>query len=158
MSSLATIWWSIWFFRNQRIFKNDKSSKYKIVEFIIRQHINWQAAKVVNKGISSFKTRQHSNEVRKKKNTKWEKPSRDTFKLNFDGSLRGNKSAATGYVIRDHDGNIISMKGESVSKSTVIGAEASAVRRGIIEAKRLRIRDISIEGDSLSVINALKGT
>ena len=39
-----------------------------------------------------------------------------------------------------------------------MGAEASAVRRGILEAKRLKIRDISIEGDNLSVINALKGT
>ena len=50
------------------------------------------------------------------------------------------------------------MKGESVSKNSVLGAEASAVRRGILEAKRLKIRDISIEGDNLSVINALKGT
>ena len=50
------------------------------------------------------------------------------------------------------------MKGEAVPKSTVVGAEASAVRRGILEAKRLNIRDIIIECDNLSVVNALKGT
>ncbi len=34
MSILATIWWSIWYFRNQIVFNNDNKDKPKVVEFI----------------------------------------------------------------------------------------------------------------------------
>ena len=49
------------------------------------------------------------------------------------------------------------MNGESITKKTVVGAEAATVSKGISEAKRLSIKDIIIEGDNLCVINALKG-
>ena len=49
------------------------------------------------------------------------------------------------------------MNGESITKKTVVGAEAAAVSKGISEAKRLSIKDIIIEGDNICVINALKG-
>ena len=61
-------------------------------------------------------------------------------------------------MIRDHQGKVVSMKGESIEKTTVVGAEASAVCKGISEALRLNINDVIIEGDNLCVINALKGT
>ena len=56
------------------------------------------------------------------------------YKINFDGSLNKDGRASTGFVIRDHQGKIISMRGESISKTTVFGAEASAVCTAITEA------------------------
>ena len=50
------------------------------------------------------------------------------------------------------------MKCEKVPKNTVMGAEATTVSREITEAIKLKIKDITIEGDNLSVVNVLKGT
>ena len=67
-----------------------------------------------------------------------------------------NGSASTGFVIRDEQARVKSMKGEQVHCSSVVGAEANAARRGITEAIRLKIKDLIIEGDNFCVINALK--
>ncbi len=49
MSALATTWWSIWYFRNQRVFNNDKSSKEKIGKFLLGEQNNWRIANEAEK-------------------------------------------------------------------------------------------------------------
>ncbi len=69
LSILVMVWWSIWFFRNKRVFKNDQSSKYKIGEFIKRHQINWKLVKTYDKGEKSRLSGKHIREDRQKKTT-----------------------------------------------------------------------------------------
>ena len=161
MSRLAIAWWSVWYFRNQIIFNNNTTwNTTNIVEFIKKQFLSWSQAKQEEKmdGINTQKTNNKRTSARKKKGIHWEKPEVGQYKINFDGSLNSNGKASTGFVIRDYQGEIVSMKGESIEKATVVGAEAAAVCKGISEALRLNIKDVIIEGDNLCVINAIKGT
>ena len=109
-------------------------------------------------GINISKSNNGRMVTRRKNGIHWEKPEIGQYKINFDGSLNKDGKASTGFVIRDHQGKIVSMKGESIEKTTVVGAEASVVCKGISEALSLNIKDVTIEGDNLCVINALKGT
>ena len=160
MSKLAIAWWSIWYFRNQIVFNNISWDSKNIKEFIKRQHNNWINTKKEEKSdhIPFPIANNISEQRRKKKGIKWEKPDVGWYKLNFDGSVKDNGKTSTGYVIRDHEGKIISMKGESILDSSVIESEASSISKGIVDAVRRNIRDIIIEGDNMCVINALKGT
>ena len=49
------------------------------------------------------------------------------------------------------------MGDEKIHCNSTVGAEANAARIGIIEAIKLKIKDLIIEGDNLCLINALKG-
>ena len=93
---------------------------------------------------------------RKRTGIKWDKPNTEQFKLNFHCSLINGK-ASTGFVIRNDQARVISMRGEQVHCATVIGTEAYAASRGITEAIKLNIKDLIIEGDNICVINALNG-
>ena len=77
--------------------------------------------------------------------------------MNFDGSLLPDGRSSTGFVIRDDEAKVISLKGEGIPPCSVFGAEAETVRKGIMEFLSLNIQNLIIEGDNLGVINALKG-
>ena len=148
MSKLTVAWWSIWYFRNQIIFNNNISWNIKtMAEFIKRQHHSWNQAKKEESmdKITKSKDNKGMNTTRKQIGIQWEKPDRGWCKINFDGSLNKEGSASIGYIIRDHNGKVITMNGESITKKTVVGAEAATVSKGISEAKRLSIKDIIIE-------------
>ncbi len=81
------------------------------------------------------------------------------FKLNFDGSSKGNPGLArSGAVIYNKEGN------ECWANSYYIGdkctnnyAEYAGLYCGMKKAHEMGIKDLKVEGDSLLVINQMKG-
>ena len=69
-------------------------------------------------------------QFRIKKEIKWEKLDNGKFKLNFHGSLV-NGNASIGFVIRDENARVITMRGEKVYCNSVVGVEVNATRKGI---------------------------
>ena len=79
------------------------------------------------------------------------------MKLNFDGSVK-NGISKIGFIIRNHKGEILDMHNQTVHEKQIIQVEARALLEGVLRAEALGITKIIIEGDNLSVINAIKKT
>ena len=162
MSKLVFIWWSIWYFRNQIIFRNEAENIQGIINFIKNQIHNWGKTKSYSEEMEEIignKTNKSASETRrKKKGIKWEKPPPGVFKLNFDGSRLDSGKTSIGFIIRDSNARTVAIQAASCNFESVIGAEATAVYLGIKKAIQLKIQNLEIEGDNMCIINALKGT
>lgn len=77
------------------------------------------------------------------------------IKLKFDGLIR-DSSVAAGIIIRDHLGNLVHATAFNLGHINVFIAEATTLHRGIEIASQLGIKHITIEGDNLLVVNAIK--
>ena len=99
----------------------------------------------------------HANEVPHPPLVKWQAPTKDLYKANFDGALFPDIHAVgIGVVIRDHLGQTVaSLSEQTALPSTVEAVEAIACRRAITFAQEIGLRDVIVEGDSETVINLL---
>ncbi|XP_062014037.1 uncharacterized protein LOC133730471 [Rosa rugosa] len=87
---------------------------------------------------------------------RWQTPSGDHVKINFDGSiLKG--SAAGGFVIRDFLGKPLLAATRHMGKITVPVAEAVALHDSLHCALERGFMRIEVEGDSKLVIDAVCG-
>jgi len=100
-------------------------------------------------GISSTPTQTHIF-------IRWHSPNPHWIKLNFDGSLQ-NSSAAGGFILRDWRGASLLTGASNYGASSIIVAEARALRDGVQAATRAGYRWLQVEGDNLTVIEALQG-
>ena len=67
----------------------------------------------------------------------WVPPQKNFIKLNFDGSLLSDGSAAYGFVLRDEDGKaLLSGVGSIPSNLSILVAEAWGLREGIRAVER----------------------
>ncbi|KAK9991626.1 hypothetical protein SO802_026611 [Lithocarpus litseifolius] len=83
----------------------------------------------------------------------WEKPPRGWLKLNSDGSaMRNPERAGGGGLIRDHDGNWLKGYARGIGYTNSALAELWALRDGLMLAKEMRIQQLIIELDALSVV------
>ncbi|BFG15997.1 hypothetical protein CerSpe_022710 [Prunus speciosa] len=87
-------------------------------------------------------------------NIKWKPPSLDWIKVNFDGSVRGNL-AATGFVIRDWNGNVRLASAKNSGQMSITVAECLALRDGLAHAIHNGWRKILVEGDSKLIIDCV---
>jgi len=87
---------------------------------------------------------------------KWHPPPPGFVKINFDGSLL-NSSAAGGYVLRDWTGKLLKIGVTNYGHSSIVVAEARAVKDGVSAAIQAGYRSLLIEGDNTTVIQALTG-
>ena len=87
----------------------------------------------------------------------WCPLSSQPFKANFDGVVFNNShSAGVGVIIRDRNGKVIAAMSERIPlPSTVLEVEAMACRRAVKFAYEVGIQDITFEGDSLTMIQAI---
>ncbi|KAL6293667.1 hypothetical protein ACE6H2_001809 [Prunus campanulata] len=83
---------------------------------------------------------------------KWKPPPLDWIKLNFDGSVRGNL-AATGFVIRDWNGNVRLAGAKNSGQVSITVAECLALRDGLAHAIHNGWRKVLVEGDSKLIID-----
>ena len=81
---------------------------------------------------------------RKQKSKYWEKREQGWVKINFDGSVLQDNSACTGFIIRDHNGDIIGIGTNRTRSSSVLQTEARALREGIVAAKQRGFKKILI--------------
>ena len=86
----------------------------------------------------------------------WHPPPPRFIKLNFDGCLV-NSTAAGGYILRDWTGKIIKVGAANYGKTSIIAAEARALCDGIKAAAEAGFHKLYIEGDNLTVIQAVQG-
>lgn len=81
------------------------------------------------------------------------------LKLYADGGSRGNPGpSASGYVLIDHENNIIKKSGVYVGITTNNQAEYQSLKFGLEEALRLGVEEVEVYMDSLLVVNQMKGS
>ena len=76
--------------------------------------------------------------------------------INFDGSVQ-NTSATGGYIIRDSKRAMLIAESHHCGCTSIIMAEARALRDGMQAANAAGYKDIIIEGDNQMIITALLG-
>ena len=81
----------------------------------------------------------------------------ELLKLNFDGSVLHNNQASAGFVIRDSQGTPILASAKDIGHSSVVVAEAMALREGLRQAICIGHSHIIVEGDSNILIDSISG-
>lgn len=90
-------------------------------------------------------------------NIGWKPPPPSFFKLNTDGSARGNPGmASVGGLLRDPRGAWVGSFSRAICFTNSMAAELWGLRDGLVLAKNLNIRKLLIEIDAQTVINVLK--
>ena len=80
------------------------------------------------------------------------------YRLNFDGCSKGNPGkAGAGAVLYNNDTEIWSGTFFVGEKSTNNEAEYAGLILGLIQASQMSIKSLHVQGDSMLVINHMKG-
>ncbi|XP_035545033.1 uncharacterized protein LOC118348151 [Juglans regia] len=156
------ITWNLWKWRCTTRMEGRKE-KVQVLWRLIKYWINWVGIKIhkdsrlVEKDVQILKSLNLS--INSKKNeilmaVRWERPKKDWFKLNVDGSSINNPEilGARG-VVRNELGKMVFAIAESIRSGSNNLAEVIALRRGLEHCKRLGLNNIIIEMDSLLVAN-----
>ncbi|KAL6211498.1 hypothetical protein ACLB2K_016723 [Fragaria x ananassa] len=101
------------------------------------------------------KTNSNCSAVPASYSIKWLPPPCNLVKPNFDGSVCHNKKTATGFVVRDHEGNPILAGSRCVGNSSVPITEYSALRDGLFHALCNDIRRVQVDDDSKLIIDLI---
>lgn len=86
----------------------------------------------------------------------WNAPPQGFVKLNFDRSLFQN-FAAGGFIICDQASNLRKAGAAPYGDTSILVAEARALRDGLREVIKAGFQFLLIEGDNSTVIQAIKG-
>lgn len=87
----------------------------------------------------------------------WKTTPHLTCKLNFAGYVLHSKVAA-GFVIRNDSSSPIVAGATSLGDLNVLMAEAAGLRLGLIQARKLGLQDIYVEGDFKLLIDCINGS
>ncbi|GLJ50209.1 hypothetical protein SUGI_1068690 [Cryptomeria japonica] len=91
-----------------------------------------------------------------RKHVRWKVPAPDWLKLNFDGASRGNLgSSGYGVVVHNNKGELIVGTFGKIGQATNNEAEILALIAGVNICITNKLSNITIEGDSLLVINGI---
>ena len=90
---------------------------------------------------------------------RWSPPPPNWYKVNVDRAVfKEQGSIGVGVVIRNAQGEVVGAMSKKISRPLgVIEVEARAMEVGILFAWDLGLKNIVAEGDSLAVVQALKG-
>jgi len=77
-------------------------------------------------------------------------------RINFDG-LCNHSSTVDELILRNWTGKVIKVGSANHGRTSILVADLRALRDGVYLAVQARYKEISIEGDDLIVIKALKG-
>lgn len=157
--SLAIVWCFVWFFRNKTIFNNESVSPFQASAIIHKFMSNWVKAgpEVIARSPAETSARTQRPRVsRSGPNLIWTPPPQGFCKLNFDGFQLNSGQCSCGFVLRDADSVLLSGAKSLGPISSILQAEAWGLIEGVRGPLMLDIRNLIIEGDNLSVINAVK--
>ena len=89
------------------------------------------------------------------KNTGWTPSPPGVFKINVDGATsEDGRNSSVGVVIRDSCGAVIVACGKLLQgQFSVIEVEALAVESGILLAQDMKLTQIIVESDAISIVN-----
>jgi hypothetical protein len=140
----------IWHRRNAVIFGGKFSSPKSIV----------QAAKAQLEFFCSIemKSATSSSYPRGLEDVCWKAPSGGVLKANWDAAVDGRrKKIGIGVIVRDHEARVIAMLSETKDFiKDPATAEALAARRAVELSLNLGIQRLILEGDSLSIVQAIQ--
>jgi hypothetical protein len=87
----------------------------------------------------------------------WKPPQPGRYKANFDGAFfEESHEAGVGVVIRNHKGEVMASLCQRIPfPHSVEALEAYAARSAVQLSKDLGLKEVDIEGDSLTIVNDL---
>lgn len=143
----ATIAWAIWGNRNEVRNGGKKKSGCELAQWISRYLKEYYAALERPAIVPEVQV------------LRWSPPPLDRCKINVDGAVfKAKKAAGLGVLIRDCHGQVITALSKKINAPLgPVEAEAKAIEAGVQFAREIGIQDFIIEGDSLTVFNALCG-
>lgn len=167
--------WNVWKGRNKRIFKDEKNLPQRLFEQTLKQLKETVSTTVRNQpknpssemdlrilrqlGLQGLipQSLERKVIVREEKKDFWHPPMTGFLKLNIDGASKGNPGTADfGGVLRDEEGNIISIFHGHLGRATNNMAELMALEQGLEFLKQDNRLNIIIEVDSELTINSVK--
>ena len=84
----------------------------------------------------------------------WEPPPKNVFKINFDGTSKGNPGMASfGGAIKDHKGTIIHIFYGNMGINSNTAAELEGMIVGLTIVDRLNLLLAIVEGDSAIILS-----
>lgn len=86
---------------------------------------------------------------------KWRPPDQGFTKLNFDGSVVNNQSAAIGFILRDAAGYPVCAGSRNIASLHVPITKALALREGLHSALRQNLVKVQAKGDSKLIIDCV---
>ena len=158
----SLICWSLWKARNAQRYQGSKHSSFYIISemsFDLLSFLSKNFPEMKNIKEESWprliQTLEAKHSRFRVKEVSWQFPT-TSFKLNTDGSSRGNPGpAAGGGVSRDCTGSVIFAFSEFFGTRTSLQAEFMAMLLGISICNHLHIQNIIVESDSASMIDML---
>ncbi|XP_019191714.1 PREDICTED: uncharacterized protein LOC109186242 [Ipomoea nil] len=144
--------WEIWRQRNDKIWNNKRIQSAETIVFKASKYLqDWREA-----ALPSLPVNEESTTVQ----PKWSKPQEGFHKLNVDAAIDSiNGKMGFGCVIRDEHGTFVAARG--IQWDGVFSpreAEATAIREALSWIKELNLNKVSVETDSLQVVNSLKSS
>ncbi|KAG6466651.1 hypothetical protein ZIOFF_075555 [Zingiber officinale] len=89
----------------------------------------------------------------------WRRPDDGWFKLNTDGSSRGNPGeSAYGAIVRDHSGQVLVARQGVLGEGSNIRAELMAILRGLELCVDRQLSPIWLESDSLVALHIIRSS
>ncbi|KAK9988783.1 hypothetical protein SO802_029022 [Lithocarpus litseifolius] len=141
--------WGLWKYRNERRHGGVRGTGLDIVRSSLRMLDEFRLANEKPQPMRASTTME----------VKWCPPQPGSYKVNVDGTVfTKRKQVGFGVVIRDSAGEVIAALSQKLARSLgALETETKAMEVGVQFALDIGIRDVTFEGDSLSVYNALKG-
>ncbi|XP_073139138.1 uncharacterized protein [Henckelia pumila] len=159
------VFWFLWTARNDAKHRHLPSStetvKFQILSYsrlahsatVIKPRLWLGAMQAARKmGISVGLQRIHKTAI-----VRWLRPPPGSFKINVDGSLRGNPGeSSVGGFVRDSSGMVLAIFSEFIGLGSNVRAELWANWRGILLCSDLSLFPLWIETDSQIAIQILR--
>lgn len=111
--------WSIWKSRNNKVFKD---TRFNINEVLVRARTICKEWIVRNDPAMGEEEGKCRTKLLKNYLVRCEPPPEGYIKVNFDGSVKG-RTTSSGFVIRDHNGTMISVGTQHLGETTVCTEE-----------------------------------
>ena len=144
---VAAIAWAIWSNRNEVRNGGKKKSGCELVQWTSRYLREYYVALDRPATVPDVQV------------ARWAPPPPDRYNVNVDGAIfKAQKAAGVGVLIRDCHGQVIAALSKRINAPLgPLETEAKAVEAGVQFARDIGIQDVILEGDSLTVVNALCG-
>ncbi|KAK9670180.1 hypothetical protein RND81_13G183600 [Saponaria officinalis] len=142
--------WACWTIRNHKYFEQEEIKPELVVVGFGKMVLEYNA--IMEAERHNMKARENES------NSDWQAPPLGSLKLNVDATFLPNGEVGLGGVIRDDMGRLKAtmVRRCRLSKDDVIMAEALSFLNGLLVAKSLGVMRISVETDSLILVNRLK--
>lgn len=171
--------WEIWKERNRRIFQEKEESSASLLSRVERAITESVSATARNHNLAKHPYTSEDISIQAnwplvncqpvngswrvnplselaKEEVKWEPPTKEWIKINFDGASRGNPGISGVGVVARNDKGVILFKGaRRLQNGTNNEAEAQVALMATKLAINMKVPKLHLEGDSQVVINAI---